>query len=74
MKKFSSDKKFYYNINERSGLLRIEYYLNVGDGTEENFVPICGTNASVFDDVVLAQNEAQRMLDKYEQSPNLFNG
>ena len=72
---YSTDKQFYFEIIQKNELLRIKYFLNyAGENEPENFVAICGTNASVFDDLELAKQEGIRMLTKYEQHPELFKG
>lgn len=70
---YSNDKQFYFEIFEKNNLLRIRYFLNQAAQNEpENFVAICGTNASVFDEIALAKQEGMRMLTKYEEQPQLF--
>lgn len=71
MKEYSFDNNFYYEVYEKGGLYRIKYFLNTAD-TTPTFVQVCGTNASIFDDINLAQKEAQRMLEKYNTNPSLF--
>ena len=70
---YSKDKNFYYEIVTKNNLYRIHYFLNTSDEKDTpNYTPICGTNASLFDDIELTQKEANRILKKYEDNPNLF--
>lgn len=72
-KVYSQDKNFYYEIYEKNNLYRIKYFLNIAQNQNNpEFVTICGTNSSLFDEIGLAQKEGNRMLNKYQSNPELF--
>lgn len=71
--KYSQDKNYYYEIYEKNNLYRIRYYINYNDDDKEKqYTQVCGTNSSIFDDIALAEKEADRMLKKYEDHPTMY--